>query len=233
MLGVLLSILVNPYALLGLVAAAAIGAIIWFTAGPVKFVAIVTDIRTWFVLGAILAVLAYANVVKQNRDLKASFEAATVKNQATSDKDAQAVTQTRAVAHTKRATQSSQLQEKIDHAQPGQAEDDVMDAIADQLTACASAPTGLLSPESLYPPAITACADEPAVPPRPASGQPRDDKTKASYTEALHAAWGDCHDTVDAVAARKTAYQGQYDAAQAKAKGGLHLPVIFKKKAAS
>jgi hypothetical protein len=90
-----------------------------------------------------------------------------------------------------------------------------------------------LSPESLYPPAITACADEPAVPPRPASGQPRDDKTKASYTEALHAAWGDCHDTVDAVAARKTAYQGQYDAAQAKAKGGLHLPVIFKKKAAS
>ncbi len=70
-----------------------------------------------------------------------------------------------------------------------------------------------MSPDSLYPDSITHCQDEPAVPPRPASGQPRSDADKADYTNQLHSAWGDCHDTVDATRDRKKAYQDQYDKA--------------------
>jgi hypothetical protein len=83
------------------------------------------------------------------------------------------------------------------------------------LSACASQSTGLLPPDSLYPKAITSCQDEPPVPPRPAPGQPRSDADKATYTNNLHGAWADCHDTVDATAKRKADYQAQYDAATA------------------
>lgn len=94
------------------------------------------------------------------------------------------------------------------------------------MSACQSAPTGLLSPDSLYPEAITSCADEPAVPPRPADGSPRPDKDKADYVNGLHGAWADCHDTVDATRQRKALYAKQYEAA----KPGLHFPNPFAKK---
>jgi len=72
----------------------------------------------------------------------------------------------------------------------------------------------LLSPDSLYPTAITSCADEPKVPPRPVTADgslgPRTPEAKASYTEQLHGAWGDCHDTVAATAQRKASYAEQY-----------------------
>lgn len=85
------------------------------------------------------------------------------------------------------------------------------------LTACASVPTSLLSPDSLYPESITACADEPKVPPRPAPDVARPPAVKATYTEKLHEAWGDCHDTVGATKVRKAEYKKQYDAATAPA----------------
>ncbi|MFN3836837.1 MAG: hypothetical protein ACK4MI_03900 [Brevundimonas sp.] len=78
------------------------------------------------------------------------------------------------------------------------------------LTACANSPTALLSPDSLYPAAITACRDEPVVPGRPATGVPRTDQDKANYTRDLHGAWADCHDTVAATAERRRLYAEQY-----------------------
>jgi hypothetical protein len=101
------------------------------------------------------------------------------------------------------------------------------------LGACQSVPTGLLSPDSLYPSAITACADEPKVPARPAPDQPRTDPAKAEYTKGLHDAWADCHDTVAATAARKAAYAKQFEAAQPHKGVKLpHVPNPFAKKAA-
>jgi hypothetical protein len=70
-----------------------------------------------------------------------------------------------------------------------------------------------LSPDSLYPPALTSCKDEPIVPERPAAGQPRTPEQKAEYTADLHDAWGDCHDTVAATAKRKVDYATQYQKA--------------------
>jgi hypothetical protein len=71
-----------------------------------------------------------------------------------------------------------------------------------------------LSPDSLYPEAITACADEPKVPPRPVAADgavlPRSDAAKAAYTKELHDAWGDCHDTVASTAQRKADYAKQF-----------------------
>lgn len=82
----------------------------------------------------------------------------------------------------------------------------------------------MLSPDALYPAAITSCQGEPTVPARPPalSGvlQPRTDADKAQYTSDLHDAWADCHDTVAAAAQRRAAYQVQYDAAHRK---GFHI----------
>lgn len=74
--------------------------------------------------------------------------------------------------------------------------------------------SGLLPPDDLYPPAITACAPEPAVPARPAPDKPRPDAVKGQYIIDLRAAGADCRDTVAATADRKGRYQQQYDAAK-------------------
>lgn len=81
------------------------------------------------------------------------------------------------------------------------------------MTGCASQSTGWLSPDALYPEAITQCRDEPVVPARPGPGLPRTDEDKAGYQRDLHGAWADCHDTVAATAERKRLYQDQYDRA--------------------
>lgn len=78
---------------------------------------------------------------------------------------------------------------------------------------CASGPTSLLSPDSLYPTAITTCKDEPVVPERPAAGEARDPAAKAEYTASLHDSWADCHDTVGATAQRKADYAAQFQTA--------------------
>ena len=78
------------------------------------------------------------------------------------------------------------------------------------LTACASSPTVLLSPDSLYPDSITECRDEPIVPARPGPGLPRTDEDKANYDRDLHGAWADCHDTVAETKRRKADYAEQY-----------------------
>lgn len=79
------------------------------------------------------------------------------------------------------------------------------------MTGCATQ-TGLLSPDDLYPEALTVCKKEPAVPPRPAPGVPRSEEAKSDYVKELRGAWADCSDTVTGVKERKAAYKRQYDA---------------------
>jgi hypothetical protein len=69
----------------------------------------------------------------------------------------------------------------------------------------------LPKPDDLYPVSITECADEPEVPYRPAPDQPRDDREKAQYVKDLHAAYVDCHDSVEEAKNRKADWQKQYD----------------------
>lgn len=78
------------------------------------------------------------------------------------------------------------------------------------LTACASSPTALLSPDSLYPDSITECRNQPVVPARPGPGLPRLDEDKAAYDRDLHGAWADCYDTVGETKKRKQDYAEQY-----------------------
>ena len=83
-------------------------------------------------------------------------------------------------------------------------------ALAIALGGCTTT-VGLISPDDLYPKALTNCAPEPTVPPRPADGQPRSDTDKATYVKNLHGAYEDCHDTVDGWAQRRALYVKQYD----------------------
>lgn len=77
-------------------------------------------------------------------------------------------------------------------------------------TACASNPA-LLSPDSLYPQALTTCADEPRVEPRADPTVPRSDEEKTQYAQGLREAWADCHGTVESWAERRARYVEQYE----------------------
>lgn len=92
-------------------------------------------------------------------------------------------------------------------------------------SACATTQSGLLSPDDLYPSELTTCASEPAVPARPAPGQPRTDEQKAGYIKDMRAAWADCSDDVAGIKDRKERYKVQYD----NAKGGF-LSKLWPKK---
>lgn len=78
------------------------------------------------------------------------------------------------------------------------------------LTACTSKSTGLLDPESLYPKALTFCADEPVVTTRKDLTKPRTAREKAGITQDYHDAWQDCHGVVNSWAERRTLYEKQY-----------------------
>lgn len=93
-------------------------------------------------------------------------------------------------------------------------------------SACATPATGLLSPDDLYPSELTTCAAEPAVPERPAPGQPRTDEQKAGYIKDLRASWADCSDDVAGIKDRKERYTVQYE----NAKGGFLSKLLPKKK---
>jgi hypothetical protein len=161
MLMLLLHMLLTPYALVGVLLLAGVGAVIYFTLGPVTLMKVACDIRTWFAIGAVLAVLAFANVEKQNADLKAqvaAYAAQTAANQKTADTDAKTTTDTRATQKAGRQAQSTRLQQRIDHAPPGQAQDAVLDGIAAErpdLAAAAPAPAAPAHPTA-QPPAAAA-----------------------------------------------------------------------------
>lgn len=128
MFSILFHMLISPWALGGAATFIGLGVLCYFMLGPVVLWKIVSDIRTWFVVAAVLAVLAFAHGEKQNAALKADLAQAT--QQITADKGADKTTNLRVAQKTKRAVQSTRLQEAITHADPGTEEDALLDAIA-------------------------------------------------------------------------------------------------------
>jgi len=128
MLSILFHLLFNMNVLYGVIAIAAVGAGIYFTLGPVIFLKTIMDIRTWFVLAAILAVLGFAHGQKQNAELKKEIAAAA--QQSTADKGALETTNLRVIQRGQRQQQSTRLQQVIIQAPPGTEEDALLDAIA-------------------------------------------------------------------------------------------------------
>jgi membrane protein implicated in regulation of membrane protease activity len=128
MLSLLFHLLFNPGALMGVLGIAAIAAGIYFTMGPLTLIKIATDIRTWFAIALVLAFLAFAHAEKRAETLEKKVDAAA--QQHTSDVDATKTTQLRVEQKAKRQVQSTRLQEAITHAPPEQAEDALLDAIA-------------------------------------------------------------------------------------------------------
>lgn len=128
MFSILLHMLFSPWALGGVAALIGLAVLCYFTLGPVVLWKIVSDIRTWFAVAAVLAVLAFAHGEKQNAGLKADIAQAT--QQITSDKGADKTNNVRIAQKTQRAAQATRLQEAITHADPGTEEDALLDAIA-------------------------------------------------------------------------------------------------------
>lgn len=145
MFGFLFTLLLHPYTLIGLGVLIAIGVGLYFLMGPVKFIALICDIRLWGAVAGVLVLLAYCNVEKQNADLKSQVASAAAQfkqNQTTAVADAKKTTDQRAAQQAHRKTQTARLQEKIDSAPPGQAQDDVLDAIAAEDASPAAVPGG-------------------------------------------------------------------------------------------
>lgn len=78
------------------------------------------------------------------------------------------------------------------------------------LTACTST-SGLLEPESLYPKALTSCADEPVVMERADKTKPRTSREKAGIQQDYRDAWKDCSGVVSSWGQRRELYVKQYE----------------------
>lgn len=93
MTSILLGLLFNPGALMAYAGFAVLAVGIYLTLGPARLLKIVGDLRTWFALALILALLAFAHAEKRADDLEAQVAAAAAQGQA--DRDAGAVIDTR------------------------------------------------------------------------------------------------------------------------------------------
>lgn len=126
--GILLGLLFNPGALIAYagLALAAVG--IYFTLGPARLLKVALDIRTWFALVLVLAVLAFAHSEKRADALEAQIAAAAAQGQA--DRDAGAVIDTRRRQQDDRRQQTQRIDDAIQAAPPGGAQDAALDAIA-------------------------------------------------------------------------------------------------------
>ncbi|AXQ68682.1 membrane protein [Caulobacter phage CcrPW] len=139
MFSILLHMLISPATLWGVGGLALIAVALYFLAGPVFLWKLASDIRTWFAIAAVLAVLAFAHNEKQNSDLKAQI--AQAGEQKTADKDAQKTTELRVKQKTARASQTQRYQAAITNATPGTEVDTLLDAIAaDQAPVVRTAP---------------------------------------------------------------------------------------------
>ena len=79
------------------------------------------------------------------------------------------------------------------------------------LSACGTTTTYMPNPDAIYPVEMVRCADEPAVPPRPAPDQPRTETDKAQFLADVRAAGADCRDTVSQWYARRERYVLQWE----------------------
>lgn len=125
---ILWTLLFNPNALFGYLVLAALAVGIYFTMGLPKLIKIATDIRVWFAIGAVLAVMAFAHMEKRNNELEAEIKFA--KAEATSVEDAATVTDTRQRQQAGRRAQTQRIDTAIRTAPAGGAQDAALDAIA-------------------------------------------------------------------------------------------------------
>jgi thiol:disulfide interchange protein len=128
MFGLLWVFLTNPMTLLvvfGLVAAAGV---LFAVAGPAKALKFLLDVRVLLIAALAAGVLGYAHLAKQNQKL--GEQIATQKVETRTTTDAAATIRKRATSRAVRTVEKDRLSGAIEHAQPGQAQDDVMDEIA-------------------------------------------------------------------------------------------------------
>lgn len=91
-------------------------------------VKIATNPHLWMAALAVIFYLNIAHITKENATLKQ--QVTELQNQNTADSDAAKADKTRASQQAKRSSQSSRDQSIIDHAQPGHAQDDLLDQYA-------------------------------------------------------------------------------------------------------
>ena len=123
---ILLGLLLNPNGLLAYAGLALLAVVIYFTLGPARLLKIALDIRTWFALALALAVLAFAHSERLANDLEAQIAAAAAQGQA----DRDAVIETRRRQQEDRHQQAQRIDDAIQAAPPGEAQDAALDAIA-------------------------------------------------------------------------------------------------------
>lgn len=125
---ILFGLLFNPHSLLAYLGLALVAAGIYSTLGLPRLIKIATDIRVWFAIGAVLAVLAFAHAERLNDDLEAQIAQAAAQAQAVDD--AHQVTDTRQRQQEGRRAQTQRIDDAIQAAPAGEAEDAALDAIA-------------------------------------------------------------------------------------------------------
>lgn len=128
MASILLALLLNPASLWTIAALCGLTALAWFTVGPAQVIKIASDIRTWFALALVLAIMAFAHAEKRSQALEDRLDAAIA--QATADRDAQASLERRAEQRESRRRQDDRITERIDQAPAGQKHDAALDGIA-------------------------------------------------------------------------------------------------------
>lgn len=128
MFSILLSLLLNPNSLWTIAALCGMAALLWFAVGPSVVIKIATDIRTWFVLALVLAVMAFAHSEQRAKALEAKIEAAVAQQKA--DVDAQKSQERRAAQREVRRNQSNRITERIEQAPVGEKHDAALDGIA-------------------------------------------------------------------------------------------------------
>lgn len=177
---ILFHLLFNPFSGIGVGLLAVAAVAIWFIPGlgPAKLLKIAVDIRTWFVIALVLALLAFVHAEQRTDKLEKQIASAT--QQKVADTGAQQTVQLRTTQQTKRQAQATRLQASIQRAPPGQAQDAVLDAIAAEqgqhVEAAPVDPPAPVAPPPVSPPQPAqvphASVQPPVVPPLPAAAAP-------------------------------------------------------------
>lgn len=128
MFSILLALVLNPASLWTIAALCGAAALAWFTLGPAVVIKIASDLRTWFILALVLAVMAFAHAEKRNQALEDKLDTALA--QATADTDAQKSQERRARQRETRRQQDDRITARIEQAPAGQKHDAALDGIA-------------------------------------------------------------------------------------------------------
>lgn len=169
MTSILFALLFNPNSFMVYAVLIALALGIYFTMGLPKLIKIATDIRVWFAIGGILAVLAFAHMEKRNQDLETQIKAAAA--QAQSTEDGAAVIETRQRQQAGRRAQTQRIDDAIRTAPTGGAQDAALDAIAAERPDYHGALDDALDQRQSAEPAVAApVAQQPVA--QPPAGEP-------------------------------------------------------------